>query len=176
VLNGALSLLRGREVRPERTHPLLTTDIRRLITTLSGALLGVRDAVVLLIGFAGGFRRHLQGAVTASSASTSVSIGRRSGGRDHQPFECLPKRYRHPGLSADIRFRRLFRPLGLRRVLGIVGAAEPFAKSMASLGLGTTVPSPLVSAFTGPCDTSCNYKRASPPEVGVMIMLRTEST
>jgi site-specific recombinase XerD len=38
-------------------EPLLTDDVRRLLATLPRNLLGERDAALLLIGFAGGFRR-----------------------------------------------------------------------------------------------------------------------
>lgn len=38
-------------------RPLLTADLRDMVAQLAGGLIGVRDRALLLIGFAGGFRR-----------------------------------------------------------------------------------------------------------------------
>jgi len=38
-------------------EPLLTADIRQMLDALGGSLLGSRDLALLLVGFAGGFRR-----------------------------------------------------------------------------------------------------------------------
>jgi len=38
-------------------EPLLTADIRQMLDALDGSLLGSRDRALLLVGFAGGFRR-----------------------------------------------------------------------------------------------------------------------
>jgi integrase len=44
-------------MRPEGKEPLLTAEVRRIVETLPGGLLGIRDAALLLLGYAGGFRR-----------------------------------------------------------------------------------------------------------------------
>jgi integrase len=43
--------------------PLLSTDIRRIITARREDLLGLRDAALVLVGFAGGFRRSELGGI-----------------------------------------------------------------------------------------------------------------
>ena len=42
---------------PDAKDPLLTADVRRLVEALPDGLLGARDRALLLVGFAGGFRR-----------------------------------------------------------------------------------------------------------------------
>lgn len=42
---------------PERKAPLLTVDLKRLLAKLPQSLLGMRDRALLLLGFAGAFRR-----------------------------------------------------------------------------------------------------------------------
>src|SRR3954452_4710266 len=48
---------REKGVAPEGKTPLLTDHVRRIVRALPKSLLGLRDAAVLLVGFAGGFRR-----------------------------------------------------------------------------------------------------------------------
>lgn len=53
VLNG---IRREKGVRQEGMAPLMTADVRRLLRALPQNKLGSRDAAILLLGFAGGFR------------------------------------------------------------------------------------------------------------------------
>lgn len=48
---------RAKGTAPAGKSPLLTDDIRRIVRALPETVLGKRDAALLLIGFAGGFRR-----------------------------------------------------------------------------------------------------------------------
>ncbi len=48
---------RSQGVAPKTKTPLLTEDLRAMLAELPDGLLGVRDRAILLVGFAGGFRR-----------------------------------------------------------------------------------------------------------------------
>jgi integrase len=48
---------RSKGTAPTKKRPLLTEDVRRLLATLPDSLSGARDRAVLLLGFAGAFRR-----------------------------------------------------------------------------------------------------------------------
>jgi integrase len=50
-------------------RPLLTADIRKKLAGLPGGLLGIRDRALLLVGFAGGFRRSELAALNAADIS-----------------------------------------------------------------------------------------------------------
>src|SRR4051812_2482043 len=50
-------LRRETGVAPVRKRPVLAADLREILTALPNSLLGVRDRALLLLGFAGGFRR-----------------------------------------------------------------------------------------------------------------------
>ena len=54
VLRG---IRRTKGTMPESKAPVLIDDIRRMMASLPKRLLGVRDRALLLVGFAGGFRR-----------------------------------------------------------------------------------------------------------------------
>jgi site-specific recombinase XerD len=55
--------------------PLLTADMQKLIAGLPGGLLGVRDRALLLMGFAGGFRRaELAALAVADIAETDDGL------------------------------------------------------------------------------------------------------
>jgi len=55
--------------------PLLTADMRKLIAGLPGGLLGIRDRALLLMGFAGGFRRaELAALAVADIAETDDGL------------------------------------------------------------------------------------------------------
>ena len=47
----------GERDRADRERPLLTEDLRQLVAHLPNSLAGRRDRALLLLGFAGGFRR-----------------------------------------------------------------------------------------------------------------------
>jgi integrase len=48
---------RAKGTAQQGKRPIVTEDLRRLIAELPGTLAGRRDAALLLLGFAGGFRR-----------------------------------------------------------------------------------------------------------------------
>ena len=48
---------RTRGTAPERKAPLLTEDLRRMIGALPATMTGTRDRALILVGFAGAFRR-----------------------------------------------------------------------------------------------------------------------
>jgi site-specific recombinase XerD len=48
---------RANGTAPNGKAPVLTEDIRAMVATLPGGILGIRDRALLLIGFAGAFRR-----------------------------------------------------------------------------------------------------------------------
>src|SRR5579862_3980553 len=48
---------RANSTAPQRKAALLTADVRRLMRVVPDTVLGARDAALLLLGFAGGFRR-----------------------------------------------------------------------------------------------------------------------
>lgn len=48
---------RSKGIAPQGKTPILTADIRAMVQKLSADLLGIRDRALLLIGFAGAFRR-----------------------------------------------------------------------------------------------------------------------
>jgi site-specific recombinase XerD len=54
VLQG---IRRAKGVAPTQKAPVVTTDIRRMVEMLPEGLLGIRDRALLLLGFAGAFRR-----------------------------------------------------------------------------------------------------------------------
>jgi integrase len=63
---------RDKGVAPEGKTPLLTDHVRRIVRALPESLLGLRDTALLLVGFAGGFRR----AELASLTCEDVEITR----------------------------------------------------------------------------------------------------
>lgn len=54
VLSG---IRREKKVAPNRKSALITADIQRMVLALPPKLIGVRNKALLLVGFAGGFRR-----------------------------------------------------------------------------------------------------------------------
>jgi integrase len=52
-----VGIRRTEGIAPQGKAALLTADIRRLLQVLPDSQLGFRDAAILLLGFAGGFRR-----------------------------------------------------------------------------------------------------------------------
>ncbi|HTQ57228.1 MAG TPA: site-specific integrase [Bryobacteraceae bacterium] len=56
----------------EGKKPLLTPDLRRMVTALPQNLTGMRDRALLLVGFAGGFRRSELAALRAEDVETTA--------------------------------------------------------------------------------------------------------
>jgi site-specific recombinase XerC len=52
-----LCIRRDEGVARAGKSPVLTTELRRMVAALPPNLLGVRERAILLVGFAGGFRR-----------------------------------------------------------------------------------------------------------------------
>lgn len=50
-------IIRTKGVKPQKKNPTLIDDIRAMVDTLDGRLIGIRDRALLLLGFAGAFRR-----------------------------------------------------------------------------------------------------------------------
>jgi integrase len=66
---GGIKRIKG--ILPDSKAALLTSDLRRMIRLLPPNALGVRDAAVLLLGFAGGFRRSELAALTVGDIERS---------------------------------------------------------------------------------------------------------
>ena len=57
VRNTMAGIKREKGVSTKEAAPILTEDLRRMVATLPESLLGIRDRALLLLGFAGAFRR-----------------------------------------------------------------------------------------------------------------------
>ncbi len=58
-------------VAQEGKRPLLTVDVRKIVQTLPDNLQGIRDRALLLVGFAGGFRRSELAALNFDDVETT---------------------------------------------------------------------------------------------------------